>query len=331
MDDSPLEKMSDDEPLEHSVLDAAVTCRRVAGAPVLPPLQCSIMTIGLARGLRAEDGGPPFGPDPDLTLSDGPHATGIVDRISDGPVPAVDGSRVAWSSADGRLSAGDGNSDGCITTGFQHWNMDSDVEDQYETFNGMPVYYGGDLYASEDSDWDDPYALASAAYVEDYDFDVLEWIDLMVHRHSRIPFGCLDVRQDCQMDVAAVYKTVSYATKDEWDSSDIDSLTTTADENDPDMNDFYQQVVSSDDENYFDSDNGSITDFDGSMSEGVVSDDRSSVDLDVDMLDIVEYGDSDVWSVIDVSSCSSDVEVEDDCDLNMISVADREMNLYVIR
>ena len=42
------------------------------------------------------------------------------------------------------------------------------------------------------------------------------------------------------------------------------------------MNDFYQQVVSSDDENYFDSDNSSATDFDGSMSEGaycVVSDD----------------------------------------------------------
>ena len=80
------------------------------------------MTLGLAKGLRTEDGGPPFGPDPELTLSDGPHATGIVDRISDGPVPlpAVDGGQVAWSSADGRLSTGDGNSDGCIATGFQH-------------------------------------------------------------------------------------------------------------------------------------------------------------------------------------------------------------------
>ena len=38
-----------------------------------------------------------------------------------------------------------------------------------------------------------------------------------------------------------------------------------ADENDPDMNDFYQRVVSSDDENYLDSDNGYVTDFDGSM------------------------------------------------------------------
>ena len=52
LDDSPMEKMSDDEPLEHSVLDAAVTCRRVVGAPVRPPLQCLIMTMDLARGLR---------------------------------------------------------------------------------------------------------------------------------------------------------------------------------------------------------------------------------------------------------------------------------------
>ena len=93
LDDSPMEKMSDDEPLEHLVLDAAMTCRCVVGAPVRPPLQCSIMTMGLARELRTEDGGPPFGPDRKLTLSDGPHATGIVDRISDGPVPlpAMDG------------------------------------------------------------------------------------------------------------------------------------------------------------------------------------------------------------------------------------------------
>ena len=105
----------------------------------------------------------------------------------------------------------------------------------------------------------------------------------------------------------------------------------TADENDPDMNDFYQRVVSSDYENYLDSDNGSVTDFDGSMSEGaycVVSDDGSAADLDVDMLDIVDYNDSDIGFVADVSSCSSGVDVEDDCDFNMISVVDHEMYLY---
>ena len=79
LDNSPMEKMSDDEPLEHSALDAAVTCRRVAGAPVLPPLQCYVD----GPGEKAPDGswGPPFGPDPDLTLLNGPHAKGIVDRM----------------------------------------------------------------------------------------------------------------------------------------------------------------------------------------------------------------------------------------------------------
>ena len=152
----------------------------------------------------------------------------------------------------------------------------------------MPVYYGGDLYDSEDSDWDDLYALASTAYVEDYNFDVPEGMDLMVHRHNRFPENS-DVRQDCQMDVAPVYQTVSYATKDEWNTSDSNSLTMTADENDPDMNDFCQRVVSSDDANYLDSDNGSATDLDGSGPEGaycIVSDDWSAADLNVDMISL---------------------------------------------
>ena len=63
----------------------------------------------------------------------------------------------------------------------------------------------------------------------------------MVHRHSWF-LESSDVRQDCQMDVAPVYQTVSYATKDERNTSDNDSLTMTVDENDPDMNDFYQRV-----------------------------------------------------------------------------------------
>ena len=40
--------------------------------------------------------------------------------------------------------------------GLRRWNMDMDVEYQYETFNGLPVYYGGDMYNSEDSEEYDP-------------------------------------------------------------------------------------------------------------------------------------------------------------------------------
>ena len=76
---------------------------------------------------------------------------------------------------------------------------------------------------------------------------------------------------------------------------------------------------------------GSVTDFDGSMSEGeycVVSDDGSVADLDGDMLENADYGDSDIWPVMDLSSCGSDVDEEDDCDLYIISVADSEVNIH---
>ena len=48
-------------------------------------------------------------------------------------------------------------------------------------------------------------------------------------------------------------------------------------------------------------------------------------DLDVDGLDNVDYDDSDVWSVTDFSNYSSDVDMEDYCVFNMISVVDQEM------
>ena len=41
--------------------------------------------------------------------------------------------------------------------------MDMDVEYQYETFNGLPVYYGGDVYDAEDMEEYDPLGMARAA------------------------------------------------------------------------------------------------------------------------------------------------------------------------
>ena len=97
------------------------------------------------------------------------------------------------------------------------------------------------------------------------------------------------------------------------------------------MNDFYKRVVFEEDENYSDSDDGSDTDFDGSLSEGtydVIPDDGSMVDVDGDMVDNKDCSDSDVWSVTDFGGYISDIDEEDDCDLNMLSVADREMDIY---
>ena len=36
--------------------------------------------------------------------------------------------------------------------GLRRWNTDMDIEYQYETFNGLPVYYGGDRYDSDDTE-----------------------------------------------------------------------------------------------------------------------------------------------------------------------------------
>ena len=44
---------------------------------------------------------------------------------------------------------------------------------EFETIDGMPVYYGGDLCDSDGSEWDDPWDLAYAEYVDQYNNPVL--------------------------------------------------------------------------------------------------------------------------------------------------------------
>ena len=60
----------------------------------------------------------------------------------------------------------------CISNGPE-W----DIRNEFETVDGMPVYYGGDLCVSddsEDSEWEDPWKLAYAEHVERYNLDVIE-------------------------------------------------------------------------------------------------------------------------------------------------------------
>ena len=49
-----------------------------------------------------------------------------------------------------------------------------DLRNEFETINVMPVYYGGDLCDSVDSEWDDPWDLAYREHVERYNFDALD-------------------------------------------------------------------------------------------------------------------------------------------------------------
>ena len=76
----------------------------------------------------------------------------------------------------------------------------------------------------EDSDWDDPYEIASVAYVEDYNCDVPEGMDLMVHERRRGPYSS-EIREDQQTGLTQVFQTSLCATRDELDTVHVDSLT----------------------------------------------------------------------------------------------------------
>ena len=74
-----------------------------------------------------------------------------------------------------RLGDTDMSLDEVCSEGLRRWNMDMDVKYQYETFNGLPVYYGGDMY---DSDYLEEYGPLEMA-VANYDFDNPEGIEYM--------------------------------------------------------------------------------------------------------------------------------------------------------
>ena len=280
------------EPIEHSVLNAALVARPMEETPDKEPLEHSILNMALDDGLAQESGGPAFGSDRGLTSTEIPDAMRTVDLGLGAAVPfPADGvNRMALPPAEARLN----DSDMCIadihTEGFRCWNTDRDILDQYETFNGLPVYYGGDLYDSEDSEWDDPYALASAAYVEDYNFDVPEGMYLMVHRQSRLRDGS-DAQQVDHTDMVPVCQMESCVTRNGWDVFDDDSLTEAAVVDSPNMDDYYHRVVSSDED--------FIWDMSGE-EELIDSDEGPVADLGSDSLDVELCCDSDVGSVADL-------------------------------
>ena len=62
-----------------------------------------------------------------------------------------------------------------------------DIRNEFETINDMPVYYGGDLYDSDESEWEDSYNLVYAEYVDQYNFDALEGTELNVFERLQGP------------------------------------------------------------------------------------------------------------------------------------------------
>ena len=157
--------------------------------------------------------------DPPVTSSPGEVLVGNCDVITDVNIAA---GHDGWSapemvgSSSRVVKAGDAALTRCTDTTLVCVDdyTECGILDQFETFNGMPVYYGGDLYDSEDLDWDDPYAIASAAYVENYNFDIPERMDLS-------PYGS-DIREDRQTGLTHVCQTSLCDTQDELDTVDVD-------------------------------------------------------------------------------------------------------------
>ena len=102
-----------------------------------------------------------------------------------GRVPGHDDNALMLSPVEACCGDKELSMDEVRSEGLRQWNMDIDVECQYETLNGLPVYYGGDLCDSKELEEYDTLDLARAAFTEDDNFDAPEGIDLMTDTHSR--------------------------------------------------------------------------------------------------------------------------------------------------
>ena len=116
-----------------------------------------------------------------LELEDAIRREVLMSR-SMGRVSARDGNGLSLSPENAWLGDKDMSLDEVRSKGLRRWNMDINMEYQYETFNGLPVYYGGDMYDSEDSEEYDP---LHAACVANYDFDNPEGIESMTYTQCR--------------------------------------------------------------------------------------------------------------------------------------------------
>ena len=84
----------------------------------------------------------------------------------------------------------------------------------------MTVYCGGDLCDSEESDWDDPYDIAGREYVNQYNFDLPEGMDLMVFEPVGDPYISV-LRDDVGTGLAHVCQTALYGPQGVLDKVDV--------------------------------------------------------------------------------------------------------------
>ena len=102
--------------------------------------------------------------------------------------------------------------------GLRRWNTDMDIEYQYETFNGLPVYYGGDRYDSDDT--------------EEFIPNAPDEMEYMMCTQHRLDGG--DNRRVNTVNMVPMCRTVSKGARREVDESSDTSRTDTAELHDTD-------------------------------------------------------------------------------------------------
>ena len=200
------------EPFEHSVLDHA-------DPATVGPFEHSVLDMEMRHDNLDSSDEPQFGSNrrqSSLELEDAIRRE-VLRSLLMGRVSACDRNGLLLSPENACLGDKEMSLDKVRSEGLQQWNMDKDVEFQFETFKGLPMYYGGDMYDSEYSEEYDPLEMARAACVEDYDFDVSEGMELMTYTRLRPDGG--EARIINTVDMVPMCQTVSCVTRSEPDVS----------------------------------------------------------------------------------------------------------------
>ena len=101
----------------------------------------------------------------------------VLKSRSMGRVPGRDENGMMLSPVEACCGDKELSMDEVRSEGLRQWNMNMEVEYQYETFNCLPVYYGGDLCDSEELEEYGPLELALR------NFDAPEGMELMTYTH----------------------------------------------------------------------------------------------------------------------------------------------------
>ena len=96
-----------------------------------------------------------------------------------------------------------------------------------EIVDGMVVYCEDYPCDSDGSDWEDPYDVAGRQYVDDYDFDVPDGMDLMVFERGEKPSGSEMIDME-KMDLTLVCQTTLSVPEGKLDTGNLYPLANVA-------------------------------------------------------------------------------------------------------